>query len=115
MRKLFDKKIFTILLISLLLVTSFSVATEQKNQKFSRLNPAIVQISLSKQDTLGKIIDYDFAILEINENYVIVFSSSEELKWLEDQNLKPKVLFDDYAEISADYPISLPYRIYGPE
>jgi len=99
MGKIFNKKIITIILMFLLLVTSFSVATEQKNQKYSRQNPAIVQIFLSKQDTLGKLIDNDFAILEINENYAIVFSSSDELKWLEEQNQKPKVLFEDYSEM----------------
>jgi hypothetical protein len=82
-----------------MLVTSFSGSADLKNQKYSRLNPAVVQIFLSKPDTLGKIIDNDFSILEINENFVIIFSSSEEIKWLEEQNLKPKILYNDYAEM----------------
>jgi hypothetical protein len=99
MRKLFYKKILTIVLMFLLLVTSFSAAMELKNQTYSRHNPAIVQISLPKQDILGKLIDNDFAIIEINEDNVIVFSSLEEIEWLEEQNLNPKILFNDYSEM----------------
>jgi hypothetical protein len=75
------------------------MATEIKFEKYSRLNPAIVQITLDNTGTLGKIIDNDFSILEINEDFVIVFSSSEELRWLEENNLNPKILYDDYAEM----------------
>lgn len=99
MRNLINKKVITIVLMALILVTSFSVATDFKNQTYSRLNPAVVQISLTKPDTLGKLIDNDFAILEINENYLIIFSTSEEIKWLEEQNLNPKILYKDYAEM----------------
>ncbi len=99
MRNLINKKVLTIILMALILVTSFSVATDYKNQTYSRLNPAVVQISLTKPDTLGKLIDNDFAILEINENYLIIFSTSEEIKWLEEQNLNPKILYKDYAEM----------------
>lgn len=99
MRNSTDKKIFTLILMFLMLVTSFSGATIIKNQTYSRLNPAVVQISLNSPDTLGKIIDNDFAILEINEDFVIIFSSSDEIKWLEEQNLNPKILYNDYAEM----------------
>ncbi len=92
-------RILTLIITFLMLVTSFSGVTGLKNQKYSKLNPAVVQISLSKPDTLGKIIDNDFSILEINENFVIIFSSSEEIKWLEEQNLNPKILYNDYAEM----------------
>ena len=77
MRKLINKKFLTAVLMFLLLYASISVAAEFKNQTYSRLNPAVVQISLSKPDILGKLIDNDFTILEINDNYVIIFSTSE--------------------------------------
>ena len=99
MRNLINKKILTAILMFLILYASISVATEFKNQPHTRLNPAVVQISLSKPNTLGKLIDNDFTILEINENYVIIFSTSEEIEWLEEQNLNPKILYNDYAEM----------------
>jgi len=99
MKNFVNKKILAIILITLMFILSFSQASDFKYQKFSRLNPAVVQISLSKPTTLGKIIDNDFAILEINEDYIIIFSSYEEIKWLENQNLNPKILYNDYAEM----------------
>ncbi len=77
----------------------FAQASAINNQKYNKFNPAVVQITLSTPTTLGKIIDNDFAILEIKENYVIIFSSYEEINWLEAQNLKPKILYNDYAEM----------------
>ena len=68
MSNLIQIKYLAVIVILLLLVTSFSGSTDLKDQKYSRLNPAVVQISLSKPDTLGKIIDNDFSILKINKN-----------------------------------------------
>lgn len=99
MNNLTNKKILTIILMFLMLYTSFSTATEFKTQIYSRLNPSVVQIPLTKPDTLGKLIDNDFAILEIKKDYVIIFSTSEEIKWLEEQNLNPKILYNDYSEM----------------
>lgn len=99
MRNSIYKQILTMILVSLMLVTSFSGATIIKKQTYSRFNPAVVQISLSSPDTLAKIIENDFAILEINENSVIIFSTSEEINWLEEQNLNPKILYNDYFEM----------------
>ena len=99
MRKSTGKKILTLTIISLIFITSFSAAASLNKQKYSRLNPAVVQILLSSHGTLGKIIDNDFTILEINEKFVIVFSSSEEIRWLEEQNLNPKILYNDYSEM----------------
>jgi len=69
------------------------------NIKNERLNPAIVQIPLTDSSILSKIIDNDFAILEINEDNLTIFSTYEEINWLENQNLKPKILFNDYSEM----------------
>ena len=99
MSNLIRIKILTVIISFLLFVTSFSGSTDLKNQKYSRLNPAVVQIYLTESDTLGKIIDNDFSILEINENFVIIFASSEEIKWLEELKLNPKILYNDYAEM----------------
>lgn len=63
-------KILSVIITFLMLILSFSGVTGSKNQKYGKLNPAVVQISLSKPDTLGKIIENDFSILEINENFV---------------------------------------------
>ncbi|UCF50582.1 MAG: carboxypeptidase regulatory-like domain-containing protein [Thermoplasmatales archaeon] len=78
---------------------SFSQAQDIKTQKYNKLNPAVVQVYLSESTTLGKIIDNDFAILEIDEEYVIIFASYDQITWLEDQNLKLKILYNDYAEM----------------
>jgi hypothetical protein len=99
MRNSYDKKILIMILMFLLLVTSFSGATVIKKQTYSRFNPAVVQISLTSPDILGIIIDNDFAILELDEDSVVIFSSSDELKWLEAQNLNPTILYNDYAEM----------------
>jgi len=99
MNKSIMKKFLIIIMLFFLLALPFSIATDIKFEKYSRLNPAVVQISLEKSDTLGKIIDNDFSILEINQDFVIVFSTSEELKWLEENNLNPIVLYDSYAEM----------------
>ena len=80
----------------------FSLSLSQAtliNQKNDRFNPLIVQISLLDDSTLGKIIENDFAIIEINENDIIIFSTYEQIKWLENQNLKPKILFNNYSEM----------------
>ena len=58
-----------------------------------------MQISFSNSKTLGKIIDNDFTILEINKDNVIIFSSYEDFLWLEDQNLNPKILYNDFSEM----------------
>ena len=69
------------------------------SKKNDRLHPAIVQVPLTDYSTLGKIIDNDFAILEINQDNIIIFSTYEEIQWLENQNLQPKVLYNDYSEM----------------
>jgi hypothetical protein len=99
MNKLIKKKILIIIMICFLLNLPFSIATGIKLEKYTRLNPAVVQISLKKPDILGIIIDNDFSILEINEDFVIIFSTSEELRWLEANNLNPEILYEDYAEM----------------
>jgi len=99
MKTLGIKKIFTTIFVILMLIISFSQASDIKNKSFTRLNPAVVEIPLSNLKTLGKIIDNDFAILEINEKHVIIFSTYDEILWLEDHNLNPKILYYDYAEM----------------
>ena len=86
-------------MLILLFALSFAQGSVINYQKFDKLDQAIVKIPLSNPSTLGKIIDNDFAILEINENNVIIFSTIQEIKWLEAQNLNPKILFDDYSEM----------------
>ena len=99
MNKLIKKKILIAILLFFLFTLPFSIATDMKFEKYSRFNPAVVQISLEKPDTLGLIIDNDFSILEVNNDFVIVFSTSKELRWLEENNLNPIILYDNYAEM----------------
>jgi hypothetical protein len=98
MRNPIDKQFLTMFLMFLILVTSFSGATLIKNQSYSRFNPAIVEISI---ENLGTIIDNDFSIIEVNEDSFLIFSTSEEINWLEEQNLNPKILYNDYFEMNG--------------
>jgi hypothetical protein len=87
-------------LIVVFLMISLSLSQASiLSRKNDRLNPSIVQIPLTNSKILSKIIDNDFSIIKINEDNIIIFSTSKEIKWLENQNLKPKVLFDDYSEM----------------
>ncbi|KYK25163.1 hypothetical protein AYK24_10460 [Thermoplasmatales archaeon SG8-52-4] len=99
MNNLIKKKILIIILLFFLLSLPFSIATDIKFEKYTRLNPAVVQISLEESNTLGIIIENDFSILEINEDFIIVFSTSEDLRWLEENNLNPEILYEDYSEM----------------
>jgi hypothetical protein len=87
-------------LIVLILIFSFSLTHASIiNKKNDRLNPAIVEIPLKDFSILNKIIDNDFAIHEINQDNIIIFSTYEEYIWLENQNLEPRILYNDYSEM----------------
>ena len=94
-------KILLIILTIIMITTSFAsgINIEQRIQDDEFKNPAIAQVSLSHPSTLGKLIDHDIAIIEVGESYVKIFASTEELIWLQEENLNPTILFNDYSEM----------------
>ncbi|MFC1781271.1 KamA family radical SAM protein [Planctomycetota bacterium] len=69
----------------------------------------VMSHSTGKIEIIGKTEEYVYlkyhrAAEDCESGRFMAFASNPEAYWL-----------DDYAEITADYPISLPYRIYGPE
>lgn len=95
------KKILIAIILVSFLSTSFSVSAFQNTTKktFTRMNPAIVQIHYLDKTTIGKLTDKDIAILEIKNDFILVYASSEDIALLEKENLNPKIIFSSYNEM----------------
>jgi parallel beta-helix repeat protein len=89
--------IITIMMVTTSFASGINIGQKIQDDEFK--NPAIAQIPLSHPSTLGKLIDYGIAIIEVGESYVKIFVSPEELKWLQKENLNPTILFNDYSEM----------------
>ena len=74
-----------------------SYSNEEKNIDY--LDPAIVKVKISDKNSIGRIIDYDISIIEVNIDSLLVFASEEEISWLEKQNFYPEIVYENYAEM----------------
>ena len=94
------KLIIAIILVSLI-STSLSVSAFQNTNKktFTWLNPAIVQISYKDKSIIGKLIENDIVILEIKNEFILVYVSSEDIALLEKENLNPEIIYNSYNEM----------------
>jgi hypothetical protein len=103
--ELLHKKILKRILIASITISFLSssfTALEliDPNEKiFTKMNPAIVQIPYIEKSIIGKLINYDIAILEIKKDSILLYASSEEIKILEKENLNPKIIFNSYSDM----------------
>jgi len=102
---LINKNIILIMAFTFFLITaSFaggidknSFNNEEENNGY--LDPSIVKVNISDKYSIGRIIDNDISIIEVNIDSLLVFASEEEISWLEKQNFYPEIVYENYAEM----------------